>query len=339
MQNKKVLITGITGFLGSHTAIAFLKKGYAVVGTIRNFSRKEAIKKTIVEHTNNGNMLSFVEIDLASPQADWDKALTNIDYVVHIASPFPTTLPKSDDELIIPAKQGTLNVLNAATKAGVKRVVITSSSGAAVYGNKKVGIFTEKDWTNIANLKDTTAYFRSKTIAEKAAWDFVKQIPNAPELVSILPGAILGPVLEKDFGTSANIVKKLLDGSMPAMPKIGYEMVDVRSVAQAFINAIEIEEAKGERFLCTNGYLTFSDIAKILKDKYPTKKIPSGTLPNFMVRFFSNIDKETKPILNDLETSRKVDNSKIKKLLKWQPIELEKAVVDTAESLLKQGII
>lgn len=339
MQTKKVLITGITGFLGSHTAIAFLNKGYEVVGTLRNLERKNSVEDIINKHSSNTQLLSFREIDLESSEKEWVGVMENVDYVIHIASPFPTTLPKTDNEIVTPAKQGTLNVLKAATQSKVKKVIITSSSGAVVYGKKKIGLFTEEDWTDVSNYDDTTPYFRSKTIAEQAAWHYVGTTPNAPELVTILPGAILGPILENDFGTSANLVKKLLDGSMPAMPKIGYELVDVRSVASAFILAVENEKANGNRFLCANGFLTFSDIANILREKYPERKIPKSTLPDFVVKLFSNIDKETKPILNDLNTKRQIDNSKIKTTLHIDFIDLKKSVLDCAESLIIQKVI
>lgn len=340
MENKKVLLTGVTGFLGSHTTIQLLNKGYHVKGTLRNKERAESIKKIIAKHTTSSDNLTFYEIDLSDSEKKWTDAMKEIDFVVHIASPFPTTLPKNEDDIIVPAKNGTLNVLKSATKAKVKRVVLTSSSGAVVYGERKKGTFSEKDWTNIKNLNDTTPYFRSKTIAEKSAWDFIRATPNAPELVTILPGAMLGPILDKnDYGTSANLVKKIMDGSMPAMPKIGFEMADVRAVADAHIKALENPNASGNRYLCTNGYLEFKDIADILREEFPKNKIPSKTLPNFMVKLFSIFDKETKPILNDLGAKRTIDNSKIIKELNWNPISLQESVKDTAHSLKNLKIV
>lgn len=340
MENKKVLLTGVTGFLGSHTTIQLLNKGYHVKGTLRNINRVESIREIIARHTTRSENLEFYEINLSDSEDKWADAMKEIDFVVHIASPFPTTLPKNEDDIIFPAKNGTLNILKSATKAKVKRIVLTSSSGAVVYGDRKNGAFSEKDWTNIKNLNDTTPYFRSKTIAEKTAWDFISANPNAPELVTILPGAILGPVLDKDdYGTSANLVKKIMDGSMPAMPKIGFEMADVRAVADAHIKALENPNASGNRYLCANGYLEFKDIADILRVEFPNNKIPSKTLPDFMVKLFSVFDKETKPILNDLGAKRTIDNSKIKKELSWKPIALQESVKDTAHSLKNLNIV
>ena len=340
MQNKKILLTGVTGFLGSHTAIQFLNKGYEVKGTLRNLKRSNAIKSIIAKHSQNINNLSFYEINLTDSVDKWKNAMKDVEYVVHIASPFPTVLPKHENDIILPAKNGTLNILKAATAIGIKRIVVTSSSAAVVYGERKNGTFSEKNWTNVSNKEDTTPYFRSKTIAEQSAWNFVKDNKNAPELVTILPGAILGPILDaNDFGTSANLVKKLMDGSMPAMPKIGFEMVDVRSVADAHIKALETPNAKGNRYLCTNGYMEFKDIATLLKNEFPNYKIPSKTLPNFMVKLFSTFDKETKPILNDLGAKRIVDNSKIKRELIWTPISLTESIKATAQSLIDLKII
>lgn len=340
MQGKNILLTGVTGYLGSHTTIKLLNRGYNVVGTLRNKKKEQHISEVISNHSDKTENLSFYQIDLLDSVDDWKKAMKGIDGIFHIASPFPTSLPKNENDLIEPAKKGTLNILQSATELGIPKIVMTSSAGAVVYGNKKNGAFSEKDWTNIENRNDTTPYFRSKTIAEKEAWKFVKNTPNAPELVTILPGAILGPIIDKnDFGTSANLVKKMMDGSMPAMPKIGFETVDVRSVADAHIKAFENQKANGNRYLSANGFLAFKDIATILRKEYPEKKIPTKELPNLLVKLFSFIDKETKPILNDLNSKRLLKTSKILKDLNWKPIPLEQSVKDTARSLIDLKIV
>ncbi len=338
---KKVFLTGITGFVGSHTAIQLLNKNYQVIGTLRNMERANEIKNVIAQHTKYIENLQFVEADL-NQEKSWDEYMQGVDYVLHIASPFPQILPKNEDDLIIPAKKGTLNILQSASKMGVKRIVITSSSGAIVYGKEKgkqSGFYNENDWTNPTNKQDSTPYFRSKTIAEQSAWDFIKQDTSGLELVTICPGAILGEILEKDFGTSANIVIKTMDGSSPAIPQIGFDMVDVRSVAEMHIQAIEVEEASGERFICSSGFLSFKDVATILKEKYPKAKIPSFVLPNFLVRLFANFEPTLKPILIDLSIERRLDNTKAKKILNWNPISPKDAVLACAESLIKLGVL
>ena len=340
-KDTHILLTGITGFLGSHTAIQCLNKGYHVVGTLRNQNRSDEIREVIVKHTENIKNLRLIEADL-SDSIVWDNIMKGIDCVMHIASPFPRELPKHEDDLIIPAKNGVLNILNAAASNGVKRVVMTSSTAAIIYGKEKEnrnGTFNENDWNNPKIKKDNTPYYKSKTIAEKAAWNFIKNNSSGMELVTICPGAILGPVLEKDYGTSANIVIKMLDGSVPAIPNIGLEMVDVRSVAELHIKAMEIPEAAGERFVATAGFLSFSEVANILRKKYPNRKIPKNRLPNFAVYIFAQFEKTLKPILLDLGVERKIDNSKPLNLLGWEPLSLEEAVTSCAESLFKQNII
>ncbi|WP_109298929.1 aldehyde reductase [Aquimarina sp. AU474] len=341
MKKEKVLLTGVTGFLGSHTTIQLLNKGYEVIGTLRNMNRSDAIKQIIAKNTPNINSLSFAEADLMD-QEIWNDLTKEVDYVMHIASPFPRELPKHEDDLIIPAKEGTLNILKASAKNNIKRVILTSSTGSIVYGKEKSnrsGVYTENDWTDVTNKKDTTPYFRSKTIAEQAAWDFIKTNNTKLELTTICPGAILGPVLEKDFGTSANIVIKMIDGKSPALPKLGFEIVDVRSAADLHIKAMESPKASGERFAAVAGFLSFKELAAILREKFPNKKIPKTILPNFAVRLFSNIDKTLKPILIDLGMERKIDNSKAKQLLNWQPISNNEAIVACAQSIVNLDIL
>ncbi|MDQ5930610.1 MAG: hypothetical protein QG594_2398, partial [Bacteroidota bacterium] len=271
------------------------------------------------------------------------KELTkNIDFVQHIASPFPRVITKHESELIDPAKNGVLNILKNASANNIKRVVITSSIAAVVYGKNKNELdttFTENDWTDERNKKDSTPYFRSKTIAEKAAWEFIKTDQSGLELVTVLPGAILGPVLEKDFGTSANIVIKTIDGSMPAIPKIGVDVIDVRSVADLLIMAMELPQANQQRYFASSGYLSFKDIAQILKKEYPDRKIPSLEIPNFFVKLLSFFETALKPILIDLGIKRKIDTSKASKELNWQPLPIEEAILSCARSVIELGIV
>lgn len=257
-----------------------------------------------------------------------------------MASPFPTRLPKNENDLILPARSGALNIIKAATELGIPKMVMTSSAGAVVYGTHKRGTFNESDWTDVGNKKDTTPYFRSKTIAEREAWNFIRNKKGRTELVTILPGAIIGPIIDpNDYGTSANLVKKLMDGSMPAMPKIGFEMVDVRSVADAHIKALESSVANGNRYLCANGYLTFKDMADILRKGFPDRRIPAKELPDPLVRMFSLFDQETKPILNELGSRRLLNTSKIKNELQWLPISLQSSILETAKSLIDLNFI
>lgn len=341
MKHNKVLLTGVSGFLGAHTTIQLLEKGYTVTGTLRDIKRAGSVQNIISKHTNNSNNLHFAEADLTDKDK-WIELTKGVDYVLHIASPFPRTLPKTDDELVIPAKEGVLNVLKAASINKVKRVVITSSIASVVYGkskNNRNKTFNETHWTNETNRKDTTSYFRSKTIAEKAAWEYMRNDNSGLELTTILPGAILGPVLEKDFGTSANIVIKLLDGSTPALPNICFDIVDVRSVADLHIKAMEAAEAANNRFLATSESLSMEQIASVLREKYPTKKIPKLSVPNFIVHIMARFDKTIKPVLVDLGYQRKTDNTKAKSMLQWKPKTAHEAVLSCAKSVYDNKIL
>jgi dihydroflavonol-4-reductase len=341
MSSKRVLLTGVTGFLGSHTTIQLLEKGYQVIGTLRDMKRANSIKNVIAQHTSHTDNLRFVEADIQDENI-WQKLMVGVDYVQHIASPFPKIMPKDENDLIIPARQGNINILSAASACGVKRVVITSSTAAISYGQPKERrkrTFDETDWTDVNRNDDIAPYYKSKTIAEKAAWDFIKNDHSGLELVAVCPGLILGSLLEEDFNASANVLIKLLDGSMPALPQIGFDMVDVRSIASLLILAMETPEAKNQRYIGSSGYLTLSNMSRILKMAYPKMKIPSRKLPNFMVHVLSLFDATLKPILLDLGTERKMNNSKAINDLGWKLIKPEETVLSCAASILQLGII
>ncbi|WP_261511236.1 SDR family oxidoreductase [Chryseobacterium paludis] len=341
MDTKKVLLTGISGFLGSHTTIQLLEKGYEVKGTLRSLSRAGSIKDVIAKHTRYVDNLSFFQADLNDANI-WTDLTRGMDYVQHIASPFPRELPKHEDDLILPAKEGILNILKASSQNNVKRVVLTSSGAAVVYGKTKrqlESVLNESIWTDINYKQDLSPYFKSKTVAEAAAWEFMKKYPSKMELSTVLPGAILGPVLEKDYGTSANIVIKLMDGSMPAVPQIGFEVIDVRSVADALIKAMEVTSAANNRYLLSSGFLMMKDIAQILKKVYPERKIPTRELPNFIVKLFSKFDSSLRPVIIDLGVKRRVNVDRAKNELQWQPIPGEEAVLSCAKSIFEQGIL
>jgi len=338
---QKVLLTGFTGFLGSHTAIQLLNNGYKVTGTLRDVSRAQSISSVIAKYTENITNLELVQADLMDEEI-WFELCKDKTNVIHAASPFPRELPKHDDELVGPAKTGTIHILKAATKLGVKRVVLVSSLAAVTYGKPKERlkeIFDESNWTDEDYKADMTPYFRSKTIAEKAAWDYVSITGNSLELVTILPGAILGPVLEDDYGTSANIIIKMLDGKMPALPKIGFDVIDVRSVAELLIKAIVDPKAAGNRYIASSGYITMQEIAFILKKEHPDRNIRTAQLPNFLARFFSNFEPTLNPILLDLGVTRKVDIRKAYEDLQWSPFSKTEAILSCARSVMDLKII
>ena len=340
--NGNVLVTGITGFIGSHIAIKLLNAGYAVKGTMRNLERKDSILKILKENSPVSDKLEFVKGELTVPD-DWDKAVRGMDYVMHVASPLPFDLKKDANDLIIPAKEGTLNVLKAANKHKVKRVVLTSSIAAIGHGHKeKKRIYTEEDWTYLKEEeKDLPPYVLSKTIAESEAWKYINQPDVNTELVAINPGYVLGPLLEKDYSDSALIVKKLMTGEIPGLPKISFPLVDVRDVAEMHLWAMEKPSAAGNRFICVNRSSTYQEIAKTLKDAFPEfrKKINTFTLPDFLIRFYSLFYKDAKAIIIELGRNREYDNSQAVKMFNWKPRSNKEAILSMGESLIRFGVV
>ncbi|AZA73702.1 SDR family oxidoreductase [Chryseobacterium indoltheticum] len=340
MSNKKVLLTGVTGFLGSHTTIQLLNKDFDVIGTLRSRDRISSIREIIGKYSPNINNLTFAEADLSDEEI-WLDLTKGVDYVLHIASPFPRELPKHENELIEPAKRGTLNILKAATANSVKRVVMVSALGTITYGKTKEelsNVFDEDDWTDESNLKDTTAYYRSKTIAEKAAWDFLEEEESKLEFTTICPAAILGPVIDNDYGTSANIIIGLLNGSLPALPKIEFDIVDVRSVADLLIKAMEMPQAVNNRYIASAGHYNYKEIAQILKQQYPERTIPTFLLPDFITKIFSIFQPLLKPVLLE-NVTRKINSGKAAKDLNWQPLSAKEAILSCAESVLESKIV
>lgn len=337
MSKSKVLVTGASGFIALHCIQQLMNAGYQVRGTLRTMSRAGEVCKALGVAED---ALEFAYADLTKDDG-WDEAVAGCEYVLHVASPFPPTEPKHEDDLIIPARDGALRALRAAKAQGVKRVVLTSSMAAIAYGDKKPNsyVFTEKDWTNI-NGPYADAYTKSKTIAERSAWEFVRE-NDGPELAVINPGGVLGPLLNADASTSGDLVKLLMERAMPAVPRIGLALVDVRDVAAAHIAAMTVPEAAGERFVCCLDHTWFREIALILDKKYRADgwKIPTGALPDFVVKvgaLFDKTLKRTKPLLGQ---EVHVDNSHIRKVLNWQPHSVEEMVIAMAESMIALGVV
>ncbi len=339
--NTKVLVTGGTGFLGAHTILQLMQKGYFVKTTIRSLKRKVEV----LDKLKNGGLesfenLEFIEADLTKND-HWDDAVKDCKYVLHIASPFPSAEPKDEMELIIPAKEGTLRVLKAAQNAFVKRVVMTSSFAAIGYGiNPRNHVFTEEDWTD-PNAK-IGAYIKSKTIAERAAWEFVNSSDNKMELVVINPVGIFGPILGKDFSSSVQLIEQLMSGKMSATPKVNFGIVDVRDVADVHIKAMTIEGAKGHRFLVTSDDVTsLPEIAGILRQQqnHFANKVTKRVLPNWIVKILAFFKPELKAVSDQVGIIKMLSNKKTKHTLGWQPRNKETIIADTAKSLIKFEII
>jgi nucleoside-diphosphate-sugar epimerase len=339
---QTVLVTGGSGFIGSHCILQLLAAGHQVRTTIRNLKREADVRAMLkVGGTDPGNRLSFFAADLEN-DAGWREAVAGCDFVLHIASPLPPSVPKHEDELIVPAREGTLRVLRASRDAGVKRVVVTSSFAAIGYGQKvRETPFNETDWTD-PNGDDVAPYTKSKTLAERAAWDFLARQGGSLELSVINPVGVFGPVLGPDYSASILLVQRIMDGAMPGTPQLYFGAVDVRDVADLHIRAMTHPAAKGERFLAVAGdFLSMLDIAKILKARMgaSAKRVPTRQLPNWLVRLAALHDPAIKLILPELGKRKNGTNEKARRLLGWSPRSNEEAIVATAESLVRLGLL
>lgn len=332
-----VLVTGGSGFIGSYCILALLAAGHTVRTTVRNLSREPAVRATLAQAGEASlKRLSFFAADLEN-DAGWREAVAGCDYIMHVASPTLTQLPKNDDEMLIPAREGVLRVLRAARDAGVKRVVLTSAFGAVGYGHPPTTRpFTEEDWTEI---NDTVApYQKSKTLSERAAWDFIAREGNGLELTAINPTGVLGPALGSDFSPSLGIIDRMLKGAMPAAPKFSHAFVDVRDVADLHLRAMTHPAANGERFLAAAPpCLSVLDIAKILRRRLGDRasRAPKREMPNWLMRLAARGNPAIRALLPQLGKTLDASSEKAQRVLGWKPMSIETSIVDTAESLLK----
>jgi nucleoside-diphosphate-sugar epimerase len=337
-----VLVTGGSGFIGSHCILQLLAAGHHVRATVRSLTREPDVRAMLKEGgTDPGGRLSFAAADL-SYDAGWDQAVQGCEYVLHVASPFPPAAPRHEDDLIVPARDGALRVLRASRDHGVKRVVLTSSFAAVGYGHApRATPLDESDWTN-PSLRGLSAYVKSKTIAERAAWDFIAKEGGALELSVINPTGVMGPVLGPDFSTSIALVKRMLDGAMPGCPKLYFGIVDVRDVAAQHILAMTSPAARGQRFISVSGdFIPIIEIARILRRRLGdrARKVPTRELPNWMVRLAAIRDSAVRQFVGELGKTRNATSEKSRRLLNWSPRSPEDAIVATAESLLRLGLV
>lgn len=337
-----VLVTGGSGFIGSHAIVALLAEGHTVRATVRDLKREPDVRALLKQGgAEPGERLKFFAADLEK-DAGWAQAVAGCDYVLHVASPLPPGVPRNDDELIVPAREGALRVLRASRDAGVKRVVLTSSFAAIGYGHKpRTAPFTEADWTDV-NGGEMTAYTKSKTLAERAAWDFMAREGGALELSTVNPVAVFGPVLGADYSASILIVQRLMTGALPGSPRLCFGVVDVRDVVDLHLRAMTHPAARGERFLAVAGdFLWMAEMARMLKSRLgaDARRVPTRQLPNWMVRLASLRDPAIKVILPELGKSKNASNEKARRLLGWSPRSNEEALAATAESLLRLGLL
>jgi len=337
-----VLVTGGSGFIAVHSILQLLASGHQVCTTVRSLKREVDVRAMLQQGgVTPGNRLSFFVADLEK-DAGWQQAVAGCDYVLHVASPLPPNVPKNEDELIVPAREGTLRVLRASRDSGVKRVVLTSSFAAIGYGQKERKTpFDETSWTD-PNGADVQPYAKSKTLAERAAWDFIAKEGGGLELSVINPVGVFGPVLGPDYSTSILLVQRMMDGALPGCPQLYFGAVDVRDVADLHIRATTHPAAKGERFLAVSGdFLSMLEIAKILKRRMGAvaKRVPTRELPNWLVRIAALRDPAVKLLLPELGKIKNGSNEKAARLLGWAPRSNEEAIVATAESLVRLGLL
>lgn len=342
MSNESVLVTGGSGFIGSHCILQLLAAGYKVRTTVRSLKREDQVRAMLKQGgAEPRDRLSFVAADLEK-DAGWAEAVAGCAYVLHVASPLPPNLPKHEDELIGPAREGTLRVLRAARDAGVKRVVLTSSFAAIGYGHEpRKKPFDETDWTDLSD-RSLTAYGKSKTLAERAAWDFIAREGGGLELSVVNPVGVFGPVLGPDYSASILMVQRLMEGALPGCPQLYFGAVDVRDVASLHLRAMTHPAANGQRFLATAGdFMSFLDIAQVLKSRMSAaaKRVPTRQLPNWMVRLAALRDPAVKLILPELGKRKNGTNEKARRLLGWAPRSNEESIVATAESLVRLGLL
>jgi dihydroflavonol-4-reductase len=337
---QTVLVTGGSGFLGSWCIVELLQRGYRARTTVRSLGREAEVRANVGSQVAIGDRLTVLAADLTK-DAGWAEAIAGCDYVLHVASPFPPAQPKDPDELIIPAREGTLRVLRASLAAGVKRVVVTSSVAAVRHGASGEDhggrALTEADWSDPDN-PHVTPYTRSKTIAELAAWEYMRAQGAEDQLVTVQPGAIIGPVLGEDLSYSLQAVERMLTGRMPGLPRLGFSFIDVRDVAALEVAAMTAPDAGGQRFIAAGTFLWLSEVAAILREQLgaDARKVPRRGVPNAVVRVLSRFDPELRSIVGDLgeKTTYSLENAE--RRLGWVPRPVEETVVDCARSLLAQ---
>lgn len=335
---KKVLVTGATGFIGLHCVHQLLEKGYAVRGTLRSQSRAQEVRDGLSSTGVDISNLELVEADLLKDDG-WKDAVTGMDYILHVASPFIIGMPKHENDLIRPAVEGTERVLSAAIAKKVKKVVLTSSCAAIVDTFDGKQNFTEDDWSNADHPK-IAAYNKSKTLAERRAWEMVEaQTGTKPtKLVVINPAGVVGPTLTDDLGTSNVFIKKIICGEVPGAVRMHLGFVDVRDVASAHIAAMTSAKANGQRFIISEREFWFSDICQNLRAA-GYNKAPTRVMPNWLVRMIGLVDGEIKQIASLLGEERYTPADKARDILKWNPRDATDSIIETAHQLNERGLV
>ncbi len=345
-MKPRVLVTGASGFVAGHCVQLLLDDGYRVRGTVRSLGNEAKVGHLRQLEDADGNSIEPVEADLNS-DAGWDVAVRDCEYVLHVASPFPSETPDDESELITPAVEGTRRVLAAAANAGVKRVVLTSSMAAIAYGHGDAQgrTFTEADWSDPDRCEP---YQKSKTLAERAAWSFIESLPQNQkdqkdqklELAVINPGFVLGPMMSAVGGTSAELISRLLNRGMPACPQLGWAVVDVRDVARAHLLAMTTPEAAGNRYICAGEHIWLQDLAKLLAGEFNPHgyRVPTGHLPYWALWLAARFDKTMRMTLEFVGKKELASHEKARRELGWEPRPARETLVDMGYSAIALGL-
>jgi nucleoside-diphosphate-sugar epimerase len=334
-----VLVTGGSGFIGGWCVIGLLQQGYAVRTTIRNLAREPGVRANLAKVVPDLSQLSFYAADLTA-DAGWDAATQGCDYVLHVASPLGVAEPKDPNVLITPAREGAKRAINAAIKAGVKRVVMTSSVAACHKSEAAEYVADETNWTDLAARKHD-AYTQSKTLAERAAWELIATSGGTTTLATVNPALVLAPVLSGDFSESVQVVQRLLNGNVPGIPRLGFNLVDARDVADLHIRAMTAPEAAGQRFIAAGRFEWMADIAALLRARLGAEaaKVPTRKVPDFVMRLVALFDKELGAVTPSLGKKHDYSSAKAQSLLGWRPRAAEDTILDTARSLIAEKLV
>jgi nucleoside-diphosphate-sugar epimerase len=342
MTQQRVLVTGGSGFIAGHCIVQLLEQGHLVRSTVRSLAKEAAVRAVLADACMvHGENLSFVAADLTSDHG-WADALDDVDFVLHVASPVQPGHVANEDDVILPAREGTLRVLRAARDAGVKRIVLTSAFHAVGWGHPhRDHTFTEQDWT-IVDGPGVDAYGKSKTLAERAARDFMAADGRSMELVTLLPVAVMGPVMGKDISGANHIIEMMLDGAMPGFPNLFIPIVDVRDVATAHILAMTSADAAGRRFLLSNGpALAMKEIGATIRAELgdAASRVPTRSLPDFVVRIGALFSPRFRAIAPDLGHAKKTSNENARGTLGWTPRDPHEAIVAAARSMVERRVV
>ena len=332
-----VLVTGGSGYIAGFTIRLLIERGWTVRATLRSLAREAEVRDWLGV---DNNRLSFHAVDLMD-DAGWRQAMAGCTHVLHMASPVPARAPRHEDDLIRPARDGALRALRFARDAGVSRVVMTSSVAAIVYGvDRGMHRFDESRWTDL-NHPDVSAYPKSKTIAERAARDWVAAEGGAMEYCTINPALVFGPLLGADHSASLEVIKRMLEGGLPGMPDLGFAIVDVRDVADLHVRALTSPGMDGERFIAAGRFMKLHELAVLLKTELGAagRRVPTRQLPDWLVRIVALFVPDARQIVSELGKVRHLDAGHAKRVLGWEARPVEETALDTARSLMALGLV